>query len=259
MMKYQRRTNPRLEILIFIDQYHRLNHRMPGDRDIARAMDYNSTCPVKHHLDKMRDLKWIDFPDRTARSVWILPEGERMLRENAPAPQPQQRARQPRTAVYTNSSALISTARPHLPITIPIAGLTFGGHLNMVFTPDFTPTAYDAEDTLSINLDTLPRGLKAADLFALRVQGLSMIEAHIHDGDYIIVRKDDHAERGEMIVAFLEDQNETTLKYFYPEKDCIRLEPANAAMQPIIIDGKRMESFRIMGKVVQVVRSNEES
>ena len=70
--------------------------------------------------------------------------------------------------------------------------------------------------------------------FALRVRGQSMIEDHIDDGDYVVIRQQDSAENGERVVAMID--NEVTLKRFYKEKDHIRLEPANGNMDPIIVD-----------------------
>ena len=85
---------------------------------------------------------------------------------------------------------------------------------------------------------------------ALRVRGQSMIENHIDDGDYVIIRRQQTAENGERVVAMIED--EVTLKRFFREKDCIRLEPANGAMAPIIVDED--EDVQILGKLVGVMR-----
>ena len=68
--------------------------------------------------------------------------------------------------------------------------------------------------------------------FALKVRGQSMIEDHIEDGDYVVIRKAETAENGERVVAMID--NEVTLKRFYKEKDFIRLEPANGEMDPIM-------------------------
>src|SRR5437879_151858 len=70
--------------------------------------------------------------------------------------------------------------------------------------------------------------------FVLRVKGNSMIENHIEDGDYVVIRQQENAENGERVVAMIE--NEVTLKRLYKEKDHIRLEPANGAMAPILVD-----------------------
>ena len=73
------------------------------------------------------------------------------------------------------------------------------------------------------------------EVFTLRVQGSSMIEAGIHDGDIVIVQKQDTARNGEIVVAMTED-NEVTLKTFYKEDGYFRLQPENSTMDPIILD-----------------------
>lgn len=89
--------------------------------------------------------------------------------------------------------------------------------------------------------------VQSGNVFALKVNGHSMIEDGILDGDYVLVREQNVAERGETVVALLGD--EATVKRFYPEKNQVRLVPANAAMQPIITN-----DVSIVGKVVGVFR-----
>ena len=88
----------------------------------------------------------------------------------------------------------------------------------------------------------------ADDLFVLEVSGDSMIEDQIADGDYVVIRKQDTAHKGEIVVA-LTDENEATLKRWYPEANRIRLEPANSSMAPIYV-----KNARVLGVVVGVVR-----
>lgn len=88
----------------------------------------------------------------------------------------------------------------------------------------------------------------ADDMFVLEVNGDSMIEDHISDGDYVVIRKQDTADRGQIVVA-LTDDNEATLKRWYPEADRIRLEPANSSMKPIYV-----KNARVLGVCVGVVR-----
>ncbi len=88
-------------------------------------------------------------------------------------------------------------------------------------------------------------------LFALRVQGNSMIDALVGDGDLILVKPTPRVENGEMAVVWLADRQETTLKRVYIEGDRVRLQPAHPAMAPIEVPA---ESIRIQGKVIQVVR-----
>ncbi len=90
------------------------------------------------------------------------------------------------------------------------------------------------------------------DLFALRVQGSSMIDALVGDGDLIIVKPTSEVEDGEMAVVWLMDRHETTLKYVYREGDHIRLQPAHPAMSPLYVPA---EVVQIQGRVVQVLRN----
>jgi repressor LexA len=90
------------------------------------------------------------------------------------------------------------------------------------------------------------------DVFGLRVQGDSMIEAGILSGDYIFVRKQTTAERGDIVVALVGD--EATVKYYYPEKDYVRFQPANEAMAPILVRASDFRSTMLLGKVVGVYR-----
>jgi repressor LexA len=77
-----------------------------------------------------------------------------------------------------------------------------------------------------------------------------MVEAGIHDGDYVIVREQNTAEDGDIVVALIND--EATLKRFYKRKDGVRLEPANGKMEPIEVTSG---DFRIQGRVVAVQRT----
>jgi len=86
-------------------------------------------------------------------------------------------------------------------------------------------------------------------LFALQVRGESMIEAQIADGDYVVVKKQERAAAGQMVVAQT-DEGEATLKYWYPEKGRVRLQPANSSMDPIYL-----HNVSVIGVVVGVVRS----
>jgi repressor LexA len=90
------------------------------------------------------------------------------------------------------------------------------------------------------------------DVFGLRVQGDSMIEAGILSGDYIFVRHQSTAERGDIVVALIGD--EATVKYYFPEKDYIRFQPANAQMAPILVRASDFKPTMLLGKVVGVFR-----
>ncbi|MEI9954592.1 MAG: transcriptional repressor LexA [Pseudomonadota bacterium] len=90
------------------------------------------------------------------------------------------------------------------------------------------------------------------EVFGLRVTGDSMIEAGIMSGDYIFVKKQSTAERGDIVVALIGD--EATVKHFYPERDYIRFQPANSQMAPILVRASDFKSTMLLGKVVGVYR-----
>jgi repressor LexA len=89
------------------------------------------------------------------------------------------------------------------------------------------------------------------DHYALKVRGQSMIEDHIDDGDFVVIRRQETAENGERVVAMID--NEVTLKRFHREKGQVRLEPANGRMQPIVID-PNAQNCSILGVLVGVLR-----
>lgn len=102
------------------------------------------------------------------------------------------------------------------------------------------------EDPETLDLcDLLPKG---RDVYALRVQGDSMIEDAIRDGDIVLIERRTTARNGETVVAVLDDE-EVTLKRFYKEAGRIRLQPANASMSPIYVD-----DVQIRGVVIGVLR-----
>lgn len=90
------------------------------------------------------------------------------------------------------------------------------------------------------------------EIFGLRVKGDSMIEAGILNGDYIFVKKQLTAQRGEIVVALIGD--DATVKYYYPEKDYIRFQPANANMAPILVRASDFKPTMLLGLVVGVYR-----
>jgi repressor LexA len=90
-----------------------------------------------------------------------------------------------------------------------------------------------------------------SELFALEVQGDSMVDAMINDGDLVIMRQTDIPKNGDMVAAWLKSDGETTLKYLFREDDRIRLQPANPAYQPLYVFA---DDIMIQGKVVLVIR-----
>jgi repressor LexA len=114
---------------------------------------------------------------------------------------------------------------------------------------------YDAETSVEIATSLLPAPDKNKQLFALEVDGDSMIDAMVNDGDFVIMKpvaNNAEVRNGEMVAVWLPNRDETTLKYFYKEKEGYRLQPANPPMQPIMIN--KEEPLEIKGKVVMVIR-----
>jgi repressor LexA len=106
--------------------------------------------------------------------------------------------------------------------------------------------AIENKETISLSDVTGTR-----DVFVLEVRGDSMIDDHILEGDYVLVEKTERAENGQIVVALV-DEDEATLKRLYREKDgVVRLQPANARMQPMRIPAQRV---KVQGRVIGVLR-----
>lgn len=119
--------------------------------------------------------------------------------------------------------------------SLPMAGMVAAGP---------TTLAFEQAERLDFS-----EALFRDDRFILRVSGDSMIDAHITDGDYVVIQKQTHAEPGQMVVAQT-PEGEATLKYWFPEDDRIRLQPANAEMEPIYV-----KDASVIGIAVGVVRT----
>jgi repressor LexA len=135
-------------------------------------------------------------------------------------------------------------------LRIPVLGRIVAGSPMPIPASDFS--YYDAETMVDVARSLLPVRERTNELFALEVQGNSMIDAMVNDGDIVIMRRANEARNGEMVAIWLNDRDETTLKYFYKENGKVRLQPANPTMQPIIIDDPA--TVEIQGKVVMVIR-----
>jgi repressor LexA len=108
------------------------------------------------------------------------------------------------------------------------------------------------EDTVKVDKFFLGGQATVREVFALRVKGDSMIEDGIYDGDFIFVKKQLMAERGDIVVAMIDD--EATVKRYYPEGEVIRFQPANSRMSPILVRKRDFKNVNIIGVVVGVYR-----
>jgi repressor LexA len=129
---------------------------------------------------------------------------------------------------------------------IPILGHIAAGQPITVF-----PESVETADTLDLAVDVVSR---SEGVYALRVQGDSMIDALVDSGDLVILNAQNTANNGDMVAAWLLDREETTLKYFFLEGSQVRLQPANANYDPITVPADQVE---IQGKVIAIVRRLE--
>ena len=134
-----------------------------------------------------------------------------------------------------------------------LAGVSYVSSNSKLADPNFdvvcgTAWTFASRDLLDEPVDVVDLCQLERASYALQVKGDSMIEDGIFDGDYVLVEKRNDARNGETVVAILEN-NEATLKRFYRQKNRFKLEPANAALEPIYTD-----KVEIRGVVVGVVR-----
>ncbi|MBP2016811.1 repressor LexA [Symbiobacterium terraclitae] len=130
-----------------------------------------------------------------------------------------------------------STTKLQRTITVPVVGRVTAGQPIL------------AQETIEDHFPLPSDFVRAdeSDLFFLKIQGDSMIEAGILDGDLVLVQRQQHANNGDIVVALIED--EATVKRFFKEQDHIRLQPENRFMDPIIVP-----DCQVLGKVVGLVR-----
>jgi repressor LexA len=187
----------------------------PTLREIGEYMGIRSTNGVNDHLRALERKGYLRREDMKSRALKLV---------EASVPQP---VRAP-----LNEDDIID---------IPVLGRVAAG----------LPLLAEENVVDTVRVDRmLVRG--GREVFGLRVTGDSMIEAGILGGDYIFVRKQATAERGDIVVALIGD--EATVKYFYPERDYVRFQPANAKMAPILVRATDFKSTMLLGKVVGLYR-----
>jgi len=186
----------------------------PSVREIAQAVDLASTSAVHHHLQSLEREGMLERGASHSRAIRLTPAAT--LRAGT-------------TALAAQMVGIESHALP------VIGEIAAGGPIE----------AYqDASETLTVPDVVAPAG----DAYVLRVRGDSMIDAHITDGDYVVIRPQQTAHDGDIVVAQVEE-NAVTLKRFFREKNRIRLQPANEQYPP-----QFYEDVRIQGKLVGVIR-----
>ncbi|MCC6748793.1 MAG: transcriptional repressor LexA [Deltaproteobacteria bacterium] len=135
------------------------------------------------------------------------------------------------------------------PVTMPSAAVAHVPVVGRVAAGQPLLAEENISDTLRLDRSLVGAG---DDIFSLRVTGESMIEDGIFDGDYVFVRPDRSPRAGEIVVALID--GEATVKRFFPDGDVIRLQPANAAMEPIVLRRSDERDLQLVGVVIGVYR-----
>jgi len=220
------------KIMRFLTDFQDNNGYSPSIREIGESIGVNSTSLVDYYLKQLEEMGMIQRDDHISRSIRILQPLQPALGERAV----EAARRIAETAADVFRIPLLGRIVASEPIPIPPSDLSY----------------FDPESSVEIARSLLPAREKMTELFALEVQGDSMIDAMIYDGDIVIMKPAQEAKNGEMVAVWLDKNDETTLKYFYRENNRVRLQPANPNMLPIYVDDPRQ--LRIMGKVVMVIR-----
>ena len=133
---------------------------------------------------------------------------------------------------------------------IPIVGRIVASEPIPVPESDFN--YYDHESTVSVLRSSISHRENVEELFAMEVEGDSMVDSMINDGDIVVLRRTQEASNGDMVAVWIDDKKETTLKHFHQKDDRIILQPANPNIKDIEIENP--DHLQIQGKVVQVIR-----
>lgn len=207
-------TKRQQEITDFIRGYSDLNGYPPTVRDIGKAVGLASSSTVHAHLSNLEKLGVLRRDPTKPRAMELLDRATRGA-----------------------GSAVQGALGKVTPRGLPLVGAVAAG----------SPIL--AEENIEEYVQ-VPAAAGGEDgEYVLRVQGQSMIDAGILEGDFVVVRPQDDASDGEIVVAMVGD-DEATVKRFFRESDHIRLQPENPAMQPI-----RTKDVQVLGRVVGLFRS----
>ncbi len=190
----------------------------PTVRDIQYACDISSTSVVDYNLKILQKEGYIRRSPEISRGIEVLG------------------AKRQKDAVSVPVMGYIAAGEP-----IPVP--TSEG-----WAPD---SAVDQVDVVNGMLGGV-RVRGTSNLYALRVRGTSMIDALVDDGDVVVIQPAESVNDGDMVVAWLKNEKEATLKRIYNDGTVVRLQPANSQMEPIFVSANNIE---VQGKVVAVLRN----
>jgi repressor LexA len=200
-------------ILQFLEDFISEHDYPPSIRDIQNGCDISSTSVVDYNLKRLEEKGYIRRDREVSRAIELLDgQGERRRRGGT--------------------------------VQVPVLGKIAAGIPLPVHPDQLAP-----EDVLDLTSEIAGN---RAGLYALRVQGTSMIDALINDGDIVILEPRNSADPGEVVAVWIVDREETTLKKYYPEGARVRLQPMNSTMEPIYEDAGNVE---VQGKLVATIRA----
>lgn len=215
-------TDRQREVLDFIRDRVRENHRPPTVREIGDNFDIRSTNGVRVILDALEKKGQLKRSPRLSRGLSVIETPDHLEAAESPADL---------ARPMGNSDDFLR---------IPLLGRVAAGSPILALE--------HAEETMVVPRSLLP----TRQAFALKVRGDSMQEAGILDGDIVFAQPQSTATRGETVVALVGD--DATVKDFFPEGDKVRLQPRNASYSPIWVTSASPD-FRILGKVIGVFRT----
>jgi repressor LexA len=215
------------QILDYMKEELRLKGYPPTVREICTALDIKSTSTAHNDLARLARKGYIKKDPSKPRALMLTG-----LCEETAAPPDDHRARTaPADASHADAERLDV-------VDVPVVGRIAAG----------SPVL--AEENIEDSIPVPARFLPSGNSFMLTVRGDSMVDAGIRDGDYILVRQQETADNGDIVVAMVDGfESEATVKTFYRENGHIRLQPENASMSPIILT-----DVRILGLVKGVFR-----
>jgi repressor LexA len=224
-------TEPQIKVLEVLDRFQRKSGYPPSIREIKDKAQLSSTSVVNYYLDQLEEMGYIERDQHVSRGIRLV----KSLAEIIPS------------AASKVQKAIADT------LSVPVIGRIFASEPVPVPASNFSYMDY--ENTVDVALSMLPER-ETDKLYALEVRGDSMIDAMVYEGDIVIMKPTKDVRNGDMVAIWLNDKDETTLKYFYLENGRVRLQPANPTMNAIYIDNP--ETVEVQGKVVMVIRPMKE-
>ncbi len=210
-------TRRQQAVLEFVERHIRENGYPPTLREIGGEVGISSTSVVNYNLDVLQKKGLLVRAQETSRGLRLV-------------------TREAVSAVEAEGVAY----------PVPLAGFIAAGEPLRLPETDLSLTD---DEAITFTRDILT---PEPGLFPLKVKGHSMVDALINDGDIVILRRQSHAENGDMVAAWLIEEGESTLKRFCRESEgCVRLQPANPTMMPIFVHPANLE---IKGRVVAAIR-----